>query len=216
MEKLMKQAQNHLHPQSAPNPSQVNQALPGNKEKSYKNWLRVQASDLWRRELMNFKSRTQAPGRFHAYVQYNTTDLERVNLYKPAPYLSIHHGHALDLIRLRTQAWPQYIPTHLHFTGRKGRQEYQHRHCVYCHQQGALGVETHIFLRCPATASLISKTAIQINKILQLFDALPWSSFTDTQRVSILLGNPTLPPQGIHEGMDAGVCSLDPHIHDKA
>jgi hypothetical protein len=65
MEKLMKQAQNHLHPQSAPNPPQVNQALPGNKEKSYKNWLRVQARG--RCELMNFKSRTQAPGRFQAY-----------------------------------------------------------------------------------------------------------------------------------------------------
>ena len=127
----------------------------------------------------------------------------------------IHHGHALDLIRLRTQAWPQYIPTHLHFSGRKGRQEYQYRHCVYCHQQGALGDETHIFLRCPATASLIGETAIQINKILRLFDALPWSSFTDTQRVSIVLGNPTLPPQGIHEGMDAGMRSLAPHIHDE-
>ena len=79
MEKLMQQAQNHLHPQAALNSPQVNQALPGNKEKS-KNWLRVQASDLWRRELMNFKSRTQAPRRFPAYIQYNTRDLERVNL----------------------------------------------------------------------------------------------------------------------------------------
>jgi hypothetical protein len=55
MEKLMKQAQNHLHPQSAQYPPQVNQARPGNKEKSYKNWLRVQASDLCRRELMTLK-----------------------------------------------------------------------------------------------------------------------------------------------------------------
>jgi hypothetical protein len=88
----------------------------------------------------------------------NTRDLERANLYKPAPYLSIHHGHALDLIRLRDQAWPQYIPTHLHFSDRKARQEYQHRHCEYCHQQGVLGDETHIFLTCPATASLIGET----------------------------------------------------------
>ena len=139
---------------------------------------------------MNFKSPTQAPGRFPAYVQYNTRELERVNLYKPAPYLSIHHGHALDLIRLRTQAWPQYIPTHLHFSGRKVRQEYQHRHCEYCHQQGVLGDETYIILRCPATASLIGETVVQINKTLRLFDVIPWSSFTDTQRVSILRGNP--------------------------
>jgi hypothetical protein len=121
MERLMKQAQNHLHPQPALHPPQVRKALPENKEKSYKNWLRVQVSGLWRRELMLFKLPTQAPGRLPAYVQYNTTDLERINLYKPAPYLSIHHGHALYLIRLRKQAWPQYIPTHLHFSGRKAR-----------------------------------------------------------------------------------------------
>ena len=47
MERLMQQAQNHLHPQSALLPLQVKQALPENKEKSYKNWLWVQASDLW-------------------------------------------------------------------------------------------------------------------------------------------------------------------------
>ena len=111
-------------------------------------------------------------------------------MYKPAPYLSIHHGHALDLIRLRDQAWPQYIPTHLHFSDRKARQEYQHRHCEYCHQQGVLGDETHVFLRCPAPASLIGETVVQINKTLRLFDVIPWSSFTDTQRVSILRGNP--------------------------
>ena len=76
------------------------------------------------------------------------------------------------MIRLRTQAWPQYIPTHLHFSGRNGRQDYQDRHCVYCHQQ-TLGDETHIFLRCPATANLISDTATQIDQILRLFDAPP-------------------------------------------
>ena len=47
MERLMQQAQNHLHPQSALLPLQVKQALPENKEKSYANWLWVQASDLW-------------------------------------------------------------------------------------------------------------------------------------------------------------------------
>jgi hypothetical protein len=192
MERLMEKAQNHLHPQPALQPPQVNQALPGNKEKSYKNWLKVQASDLWRRELMFLKLPTQAPGRLPAYVKYNSRDLERVNLYKPAPYLSIHHGHALDLIRLRAQAWPQYIPTHLHFSGRKARQQYQHRCCEYCHQPSALGDETHVFLKCPTTAILVSETVDQIHKKLRLFDAPPWSSFTDTQRVSILLG--TSPP----------------------
>jgi hypothetical protein len=73
MERLMKKAQNHLHPQPALHPPQVNHALQENKEKLYKNWLRVQASDLWRRELMLFKLPTQAPGRLPAYVPLNTT-----------------------------------------------------------------------------------------------------------------------------------------------
>ena len=64
---------------------------------------------------------------------------------------------------------------------------------------------------------LIGETIVQINKKLGLFDVLPWSSFTDTQRVSILLGTPPpLPPQEIHEGVDAGVCPLAPYIHDEA
>ena len=107
-----------------------------------------------------------------------------------------------------------FLQDRLHFSGWKVRQEYQHQHCEYCHQQGVLGDETYIFLRCQATTSLIGKTVVQINKKLLLFDVLPWSSFTDTQRVSILLGNP--PPQEIHEGVDAGVCPLAPNIHDEA
>ncbi len=52
------------------------------------------------------------------------------------------------MIRLRVQAWPQYIPTHLHFSCRKAQPQYQHRYCEYCHQPSALGDETHIFLKC--------------------------------------------------------------------
>jgi len=216
MERLMEKAQNHLYPQSALHPPQVNQALPENKEKSYKNWLRVQASNLWRRELMSFKLPAQAPGRLPAYVQYNTKDLERVNLYKPAPYLSIHHGHALDLIRLRAQAWPQYIPTHLHFSGRKARPQYQHRYCEYCHQSSALGDETHIFLKCPTTASLVSETIDQIHKKLRLFDAPPVILYRHPTGQHPAWKPPSLPPQGIYKGVDAGVCPFAPHIHDEA
>ena len=67
--------------------------------------------------------------------------------------------------------------------------------CIFCEHSAnifSLGDETHIFLRCPATANLISDTATQIDQILRLFDAPPWSSLTDAQRVSILLGNPPI------------------------
>jgi hypothetical protein len=69
---------------------------------------------------------SQAPGRLPAYVQFNNNDLDRVNLYKQAPYLNVQHGHALELIRLRAHAWTQYIPTHLHFSARQARNEYHY------------------------------------------------------------------------------------------
>ena len=137
-------------------------------------------------------------------------------MYKPAPYLSIHHGHALDLIRLRAQAWPQYIPTHLHFSGRKARPQYQHRYCEYCHQSSALGDETHIFLKCPTTASLVSETIDQIHKKLRLFDAPPVILYRHPTGQHPAWKPPSLPPQGIYKGVDAGVCPFAPHIHDEA
>ena len=105
-------------------------------------------------------------------------------------------------------AAPMFLQDRLHFSGRKVRQEYQHQHCEYCHQQGVLGDETYIFLRCQATTSLIGKTVVQINKKLLLFDVLPWSSFTDTQRVSILLGNP--PPPSSRNTRRGGCRSVSP------
>ena len=88
MERKMKQNKTHLHPQRGQHaslPPQVHKAFAKNKEKSYKNWLRVQASSLWWSELILFKFPSQAPGRLPAYVQFNNNDLDRVNLYKPSP-----------------------------------------------------------------------------------------------------------------------------------
>jgi hypothetical protein len=84
----MKLAKAHLHPHRGHHsslPPPVYQALGKNKEKSYKNWLKVQASSLWRSELILLKLPSQAPGRLPAYAQFNNNDLDRVNLYKPAP-----------------------------------------------------------------------------------------------------------------------------------
>ena len=54
LERSMRQAKAHLDPQAGQQnkiPWQVQQAHLGNQEKSYKNWLKVQASNLWRKEL---------------------------------------------------------------------------------------------------------------------------------------------------------------------
>ena len=149
LERSMRQAKAHLDPQAALQnkiPWQVQQAHPGNREKSYKNWLKVQTSNLWRRELTSLTLPPLTPGRLLAYVRFNASDLSRVSLYKPAPYLSQPHGHALGLVCLRAQAWPRHIPTHLHFDTRYDRADYMHRYCRVCQQGPTLGDEAHILL----------------------------------------------------------------------
>ena len=47
-----------------------------------------------------------------SYIQIAHTDLQRLDLFKPAQFLRIPHNQLL-LLRLRTQA-TSYIPTHLH------------------------------------------------------------------------------------------------------
>ncbi len=76
MERLMHQAQNQSYI--------VFVSERTNKKHHHQNWLRVQVSGLWRRELMPQEG-SQHP--CCTGVQYNTRDLERANLYKPAPYL---------------------------------------------------------------------------------------------------------------------------------
>ena len=62
-----------------------------NREKSYHNWLKVQASKLWLQELTLLTLPSAEPGRMPTYVRLDGTDLSRISLYKPAPYLRQHH-----------------------------------------------------------------------------------------------------------------------------
>ena len=172
---------------------------------SYKNWLKelkVQASSLWRSELVLLKLPSQAPGRLPAYVHFNNNNLDRVNQYKPPPYLNVHHGHALEPIRLRAQAWTQYIPTHLHFSARQARNEYQHRYCGYCKQQGLLGDEAHIFPTCPVTASLRDVLLPQITRKLA--------------RGRIIRKPSPIPPKKAYKVVDERVCPPAPPAYYRA
>ena len=211
----MRQAKAHLDPQAGQQnkiPWQVQQAHLGNQEKSYKNWLKVQASNLWRKELTILTLPSQTPGRLQAYVRFNASDLSRISLYKPAPYLRQSHGHALGLVRLRAQAWPRHIPTHLHFATRYARADYEHRYCGYCQQGQALGDEAHILLACPMTAHLRDAIIQQMQRKLRLHDANPWQSFTEAEQVSILLGNP--PPSLLKRHIRSWMQESMPLLHE--
>ena len=96
----------------------VQNAKPTSREKSYKNFLKLQCSKLWRTQLENYIAR--GPGRVHAFASLFLSD-KRQNLYKPAWYLTNPDCTGqLDLLRFRVQAWTDHIPTHRHF-GHKER-----------------------------------------------------------------------------------------------
>ena len=214
IEKKMRQAKTHMDPQLGPHyrlPPPVQQAKEENREKSYHNWLKVQASKLWLQELTLLTLPSAEPGRMPAYVRLNGTDLSRISLYKPAPYLRQHHGHALDLVRLRAQAWKMYIPTHLHYDTRHAREDYMHRYCGYCQQKEVLGDETHILLVCPTTEKLRNELIPQLERKLRLLDGPLWSSLTDNDRASVMLGNP--PPSLLQKHIKTWMEESMPLIH---
>ena len=115
---------------NSPMPPDVLNAKPENREKSYKNFLKIQCSRLWRVELENYTS--GLPGRMRTFVCLFLSD-KRQNLYKPAWYLT-HNDCVgqLDLLRLRVQAWMDHIPTHRHYGHSGGRREYHDRSCPLC------------------------------------------------------------------------------------
>jgi len=74
-----------------------------NRERAFRNMMRKSISTLWRGQLYN-DGRTHAlqpPGRKASYIRIAHTDLQRLDLFKPAQLLRIPHNQ-LPLLRLRT------------------------------------------------------------------------------------------------------------------
>ena len=96
-----------------PMPPSVIKDKPQNKEKSYKKILEKLCSNERMQQLQS--ELTGSPGRPQAYVYWHLRDTHRTNLYRPAPYLTHQDApYQLELLRIRTQCWVEYIPTHLH------------------------------------------------------------------------------------------------------
>jgi len=89
-----------------------------NRERAFRNMIRIFFSDLWKEQLYN-AARTHAgqplcwmyeaflpggcTGRKASYIQIAHDDSQRLDLFKPAQFLRIPHNQ-LPLLRLRTQA----------------------------------------------------------------------------------------------------------------
>jgi len=162
---------------------------PKNCERAFRNMIRKIISDLWKGQLYN-AARTHAgepPGRKASYIQIAHDDLQRLDLFEPAQFLRITHNQ-LPLLRLRTQA-TSYIPTHHHLSKTHKYIPYAERYCLSCLPLQIHGDETHTLLHCPHFSPLIHNLMLNLRQ----FDLWAWATYTDTQKVAMLLGS--IPPK---------------------
>ena len=137
-------------------------------------------------------SRThQPPGRKTSYIRIAHTDLQRLDLFKPAQFLRIPRNQ-LPLLRLRTQA-TNYIPTHLYLSNTYMYIPYAERYCPLCLPLQIPGDETHILLHCPYFSPLTQPAIDNLILTLRQFDLWSWATYTDTQKITMLLG--AVPPK---------------------
>jgi len=100
-----------------PMPPSVQQAKPQKREKSCRKILEKLCSKQWMQHLQS--ELLGPPGPLRAYVHWHLSSdtLGRnLGLYRPAPYLT--HQNAkfqLEMLRIRTESWIDYIPSHLHY-----------------------------------------------------------------------------------------------------
>ena len=162
-----------------------------NRERAFRNMMRKTISTLWRGQLYN-DART--PGRKASYIRIAHTDLQRLDLFKPAQFLRIPHNQ-LPLLRLRTQA-TSYIRTHLHISNNHTYIPHAERYCFSCLPLQIPGDETHhTLLHCPQFSPLIPPTIHSLMLNLGQFNLWAWATYTDThwQKGAMLLGS--IPPK---------------------
>jgi len=123
-------------------------------------------------------------------------------MYKPAPYRT-HPScpYQLELLRIRTQHTIHIIPSHLHYTFRAPRADYQDRVCPHCLDKGTtvLGDEIHIICHCPVTKGVLQQFTANFQGRTRLLDLPPFASVTPDEMTQMVLGNPT--PQMLQKGL---------------
>ena len=135
-----------------PQPKYLEKVLIQNQEKSFGRSLHVPISNIWRLQLRP-QPPNQEPTRHNAYVAIAGPDIDRPDLFKPAPYLTADHQISPKcLFRIRTQHTKE-IPTHQHLkanlAGRQIHSKYSDRKCSFCRATPVTGHEAHYLRRSP-------------------------------------------------------------------
>jgi hypothetical protein len=148
-----------------------------------------------------FQSPNSEPTRHNAYITIAGPDIDRPDLFKPAPYLTADHQISPKcLFRIRTQHTKE-IPTHHHLrpytNDRQVYSTYSDRTCPFCYVTPltpVTGHETHYLLSCPSISPVMEPMYTPLKENLKR-SALPsWEGLEDKVKISLLLGS-SLPPQ---------------------
>ena len=182
--------------ESLPQPKYLEKVLIQNQEIFFGRSLHVPISNIWRLQLRP-QPPDQEPTRHNAYVAIAGPDIDRPDLFKPAPYLTADHQISPKcLFRIRTQHTKE-IPTHQHLkvnlAGRQLHSNYSDHKCPFCRATPVTGHETHYLLACPSITPGMEPMYKPIKENLRL--ALPpWDGLDDNVKISLLLGS-SLPSQ---------------------
>jgi len=139
------------------------------------------------------------PGRLREYVHWHLcSDTLGRNLYRPAPCLTHRNAkHQLEMLRIRTQGWIYYLPSHLHHQrGQVDQAPYQYRLCPLCLPAAGptLGDEKHIISQCPASWAVLHdpKFFNIFQGLMRPIDTQPFQLLDCEEQIRVALG--TAPP----------------------
>jgi len=173
-----------------------------NPKRAFKKIIRQIISHLWKGQLHNAAHTPsgQPLGRKASYIHIARDDLQRLDLFELAQFLRTPHNQLEHpLLRLRTQAI-SYISTHLHLNNTHTYTPYAERYCSSCPPLKILGNEAHTLLHCPHSSPLAQPAIHSLMLNLRRFDLGAWATYTDTQKVAMLLGS--IPPKHFETTQD--------------
>jgi len=140
----------------------------------------------------------QQAKRAHVHWHLSSDTLGR-NLHRPAPYLTHQNAkYQLEMLRIRTQSWIDYIPSLLHYRHRPADQaHYQDRLCPLCLPAAGqtLGDTKHIISQCPASRAVLHNPKFfnRFQGLTRLIDTQPFQILDSEDQIQVALGNPPPP-----------------------
>jgi hypothetical protein len=140
-----------------------------NREKSFSRSLHTPILDIWRKQLRPQPPPTESNSH-SAYIAIAGSDIDRSDLFKPAPYLlSDTQISPKCLFRVRTQHTKE-VSTHNHVrpvNGRLAHTSYGDRTCPFCHSTLVVGNESHYLFGCPSITPVMEQMYAQFKKLLK-------------------------------------------------